>query len=96
MKNLEKLKTITRCLDAYMKRVGKDEINDMEANKELARTGVMEDECSHPGRPLRELLAVLRDTNMLPENIRMKYGTWRIKLSGIMAKDPLVDQFQYA
>ena len=96
MKNLENLKAITLCLDAYMAKVGKEEISDMEANKELARTGLLNDEPSHPGRPLRELLSTLRDSNRLPEYIRMKYGTWYIKLSRMMARKPQIDQFQYA
>lgn len=96
MKNIERLQQITQCLDNYMAKVGKNEINDMEANRELARAGVLNDECVNPGEPLRRLLEALRDTNKLPENIRMIYGSWRIKLSGMVAKGPKVDQFQYA
>lgn len=96
MKNIDTLLKVTRCLDTYMARIGKKEICDIEANRELARAGVMKDENSNPGEPLRRLLTLLRDTNRLPENIRQIYGIWHIKLSGIMAKKPLIDQFQYA
>ena len=36
----------------------------------LAVAGVMNDDQAHPGRPLRELLRKLRDTNVLPQNVK--------------------------
>lgn len=71
-----------------MIRSGKDEINEMEANQELARVGVLEDEASHPGRPLREMLIKLRDSNHLPQNIRQRYGAWKIRISTTVARKP--------
>lgn len=87
--------TIQICLDKYMLANGKTEINDIEANMELARAGVLNDSQPSPGKPLREMLKALRDTNLLPQNIRQKYGIWFIKLSSTMAKMPTVNQFQY-
>ena len=74
---------------------GKKEINDMEANRELARAGLLKDSQPNPGSPLRDLLIKMRDSNILPQNIRQVYGTWTIKLSKTIAKLPLVNQFQY-
>lgn len=65
---------------------GKEEINEMEANRELERAGFMADEARHPGQPLRDILTELRDANILPQNIRQRYGAWKIKISGTMAK----------
>jgi hypothetical protein len=60
---------------------GKKEIDEMEANSELARQGLLEDDQAHPGRPLRELLSRLRDSNMLPRNVKQVFGAWKIKHS---------------
>lgn len=89
------LSTILTCLDKYMLDKGKTEIGDIEANMELERAGLLTDSKRRPGSPLREVLKSLRDTNLLPQNIRQKYGTWVIKLSTTMAKTPMVNQFQY-
>ena len=75
------LSLIQGCLDNYMLKMGKVEINEIEANNELARNGLMEDDQSRPGRPLREYLSSLRDTNLLPQNIKQLQGLWRIKHS---------------
>lgn len=74
---------------------GKKEINDMEANQELARVGLLNDSTPNPGKPLRKVLTALRDTNLLPQNIRQMYGSWVIKASATMARLPMVNQFQY-
>ena len=89
------LKDLQLCLDEYMMRTGKHEINEMEANTELARAGLLEDDEPHPGRPLREILIRLRDTNLLPQNIKHLYGQWKIRISGTIAKAPMFFQFQY-
>ena len=47
----EFIKKAIHLLDDYMIRSGKDEINEMEANQELAKVGMLEDEVSHPGKP---------------------------------------------
>lgn len=87
--------TIQNCLDHYMMEHGKMEIGDIEANMELERAGLLADSKPNPGKPLREMLISLRDTNMLPQNIRQKYGTWIIKMSKTMARIPMINQFQY-
>ena len=84
------IKRAIRLLDDYMIRSGKDEINEMEANRELAKAGLIEDELAHPGKPLREWLCSLRDSNILPQNIRQRYGAWRIRISGTVAKKPTI------
>lgn len=84
------IKKAIRQLDEYMIRSGKDEINEMEANRELAKAGMLEDETSHPGRPLRELLNKLRDSNLLPQNICQRYGAWKIRISSTVARKPTV------
>ena len=86
----EFIKKAIRLLDEYMIRSGKDEINEMEANQELARIGMLEDEASHPGRPLREMLIKLRDSNHLPQNIRQRYGAWKIRISSTVARKPIM------
>lgn len=88
------LQKLLHCLDEYMKRTGKHEIDEMEANTELARAGLLNDEDPHPGRPLRELLMRLRDSNHLPENIKQIYGQWKIRISSTIAKAPMFFQFQ--
>lgn len=77
----ENYSNLQHCLDDYMERSGKQVINEMEANSELARCGLMEDDQAEPGRPLRELLARLRDSNLLPRNIKQSFGAWVIKNS---------------
>lgn len=86
----EFIKKAIRQLDEYMIRFGKDEINEMEANQELAKLGLLEDEAAHPGKPLRELLIKLRDSNHLPQNIRQRYGMWKIRISSTIARKPTV------
>ena len=76
-----------------MSRNGKTKIGDIEANRALAIAGVMNDDQSHQGRPLRELLRNMRDTNVLPQNIRQLYGTWTIKHSKTIAKVLQILQF---
>ena len=72
---------------------GQVEINEIEANNELARNGLMEDDQSRPGRPLREYLSSLRDTNLLPQNIKQLQGLWRIKHSKTVMKVLQILQF---
>ena len=87
------LSLIQGCLDDYMLKMGKVEINEIEANNELARAGLMEDDQSRPGRPLREYLSSLRDTNLLPQNIKQFQGLWRIKHSKTVMKVLQILQF---
>ena len=87
------LQTLQECLDEYMIRTGRHEIDEIEANSALARAGLLSDEDQHPGRPLRDILIRLRDSNHLPQNIRQMYGMWKIKLLGTIAKYPLILQF---
>ena len=93
MMDTGKLQTLQDCLDEYMIRTGRHEIDEIEANSALARAGLLSDEDQHPGRPLRDILIRLRDSNHLPQNIRQMYGMWKIKLSGTIAKYPLILQF---
>lgn len=72
---------LQHCLDDYMEQRGKQSINEMEANSELARLGLLEDDDEQPGRPLREVLASMRDSNILPRNIKQSFGAWKIKNS---------------
>ena len=88
METSDFIKKAIRRLDEYMISAGKDEINEIEANRELAKVGMLEDEVSHPGKPLRELLAKLRDSNSLPQNISQRYGAWRIRISSTVARKP--------
>ena len=87
------LSIIQGCLDNYMLKMGKVEINEIEANNELARAGLMEDDQSRPGRPLREYLCSLRDTNLLPQNIKQLQGLWRIRHSNTVMKVLQILQF---
>ncbi len=89
------ISTILSCLDEYMLHQGKMTINDMEANIELARVGLLNDSQPNPGKPLRDLLKTLRDSDQLPNNIFQKYGSWFIKLSTSIVKSPKINQFQY-
>lgn len=93
MTNIELVRKAIRCLDEYMIHNGKKEIDEMEANRELARVGVLDDEASQPGEHLRNLLSSLRDTNLLPQNIRQRYGSWTIRISGTIAKKPQICPF---
>ena len=95
MEDLNLFSKIMSCLDDYMLLKGKKEINDMEANVELERAGLLKDSTSVPGKPLRTLLGKLRDDNVLPQNIIEHCGSWSIKLSKTIAQKPLVQQFQY-
>ena len=87
------LQTIQKCLDDYMSKKGKTSIGDIEANMVLAVAGVMNDDQAHPGRPLRELLRKLRDTNVLPQNVKQLYGSWTINHSKTIAKVLQILQF---
>ena len=58
----------------------------MEANRQLSNAGILPDEESNPGEPLRKVLSELRDANLLPHNISQRYGAWKIKLSGTLLK----------
>ena len=87
------LSLIQGCLDDYMSKMGKVGINEIEANNELARNGLMEDDQTRPGRPLREYLSSLRDTNLLPQNIKQFQGLWRIKHSKTVMKVLQILQF---
>jgi hypothetical protein len=86
-------KAILLCLDEYMEKQGKKVINEMEANSELARNGLLDDDLSQPGRPLRELLASLRDNNLLPSNIKQSFGSWTIRNSRLTQLRPLFCTF---
>lgn len=77
---------IQSCLDDYMLDKGKTEIDEIEANRVLAETGLMTDDNETPGEPLRALLRELRDTNLLPKNIRQSSCVWIIKHSKMVAK----------
>lgn len=95
MVDFKNFSAILSCLDDYMVLKGKKEINDMEANRELERAGLLNDSQPNPGSPLRDLLVKMRDSNILPQNIRQVYGAWTIKLSKTIAKSPMINQFQY-
>lgn len=90
MFNSPNVQQIQSCLDAYMLRVGKIEINDIEANHELERAGVMIDDLVYPGEPLRAFLRKLRDSNLLPKNIRLQNSVWAIKHSKLNAKMQMI------
>ena len=55
MVDFKKLSAILSCLDDYMVLKGKKEIDDMEANMELERAGLLTDSQPNPGSPLRNL-----------------------------------------
>lgn len=74
-------KQLQACIDDYMERRGKHEIDEMEANSVLARQGLMDDDQREPGRPLRELLARMRDSDILPRNVKQSFGAWIIRNS---------------
>ena len=93
MFNFNQLKSMVRCIDDYLTRTGKKEINEMEANTVLARVGLLDDDYSKPGRPLRELLANLRDANLLPNNIRQLYGRWVIGNSRCEQQSLMIVQY---
>ncbi len=93
MQEIDKLDTIQHCLDEYMIHLGKHEIDEIEANSALAHAGVLNDDEPSPGRPLREILMRLRDSNKLPQNIIQRYGMWKIRISNSIAKMPLFYQF---
>ena len=93
MTDKTEIQKLQHCLDEYMMYTGRHEINEIEANSALARAGLLEDEAPNPGRPLREILVKLRDSNLLPQNIRQIYGQWKIKLSGTILKYPSILQF---
>lgn len=72
---------IQDCIDSYMQRMGKHEIGEIEANSVLARQGLLVDDERNPGEPLRQVLTNLRDSNLLPRNIRQRFGAWHIRNS---------------
>lgn len=87
------VQSIQNCLDDYMVKKGKSEIDDIEANKELARAGLMKDDQAAPGQTLRDFLCYLRDANILPQNFKQIQGLWTIKHSKTMAKFIQILQF---
>lgn len=93
MFNNSNVLSIQHCLDAYMTRMGKAEINEIEANRELERAGLLADDQRHPGTPLREELCRLRDANRLPQNMRQLFGSWKIKHSKSIMKMLQIVQF---
>lgn len=93
MSNTLNVQAVQTCLDAYMVKKGKLEINEIEANQELARTQILGDDVASPGKPLREMLIKLRDANLLPQNIRQLSGSWKIKHSKTIEK--LITIFQF-
>ena len=93
MVSTERFQKFVRCIDEYMIHNGKKEINEMEANRELSKAGILKDEVSHPGKPLREVLCELRDANKLPGNISQRYGSWRIKVSSTLVKGETICSF---
>lgn len=86
MINYLNVQTIQSCLDDYMTRKGKVVINEIEANRELERAGIMNDDVVYPGEPLREFLRKLRDSNLLPRNISQLQSMWAIRHSKAVAK----------
>lgn len=92
MNDSDRIKKAICCLDEYMINQGKGEIDEIEANRELQRAGVLEDEVSNPGRPLRNVLRRLRDANMLPCNIKQLYGSWKIHISKSISRQEIVCQ----
>lgn len=86
MANYINVQTIQSCLDDYMLRIGKVEIGDIEASRELDHAGLLNDDTVYPGEPLREFLCKLRDSNLLPKNIRQLQSIWVIRHSKAMAK----------
>ena len=82
-----------RCIDNYMEENSKTEIDEREANGELERAGLLNDDSRHPGKPLRELLDTLRDSDMLPQNITYCCGKWHIRHSRTMAIGMIIFQF---
>ncbi|MBQ4633613.1 MAG: hypothetical protein IJB46_09775 [Prevotella sp.] len=91
----ENLREMVECLDCYMLAMGKREIDEMEANRELEQAGLMSDDKEHPGRPLREALDSLRDNDMLPQNVSKCRGLWIVHLSATMATWQIIVQFGY-
>ncbi len=47
---------IIKFLDAYMIKIGMEQIGAIEANALLAKAGILSDSKDRPGKPLRELL----------------------------------------
>ena len=87
------LHLIQACLADYLSNMGKVNVNEIEANNELARVGLLEDDQRRPGRPLREYLISLRDTSLLPQNIKQLQGLWKIKHSKTVMKVLQILQF---
>lgn len=84
---------IFRDLDDYMLKTGKLEIDTIEANHELERKGLLNDDLTQPGEPLRLLLNKLRDMDVLPQGACMMYGNWKIRHSKTIAKVLTIFQF---
>lgn len=93
MFNTTNVKSVQHCIDAYLLKKGKEEINEIEANRELDRAGVMADDKQHPGEPLRTMFSDLRDHNSLPSNVRQLYGSWKIRHSRSTMKMAQIFQF---
>ena len=85
--------TMRRCIDNYLERCCKSEIDEREANGELERAGLLNDDEQYPGKPLRDLLDSLRDTDMLPPNITYRSGVWHIKHSRTIIIGMVIFQF---
>ena len=51
----ENISGVIKVLDEYMIRSGKEEINEMEANRELAKAGLLADEQAHPGKTTQRM-----------------------------------------
>ena len=73
-----------------MLRVGNIEICDLEDNHELERAVVLLDDIVYTGEPLRAFLRKLRDSNLLPKNIRQQNSVWAIKHSKLNAKMQMI------
>lgn len=93
MISTDRLRDFLRCIDDYMIHNGKKEIDEMEANRRLSSAGILHDEDANPGEPLRKILSELRDANLLPQNISQRYGAWKIKVSGTLAKGETIFSF---
>ena len=50
------MKTIISAIDKYLERTGRRDINPVEANEMLSKSGLLRDSKDRPGKPLRELL----------------------------------------
>jgi len=74
MPNIQK---IIACLDSYLEKTGKPCVTPKEANEELEKKGLLKDNPSRPGLPLRKLLRAKKIPHAFQEPDR-KYGRWCI------------------